>query len=525
MSRESAFAALHRPPEPAPIIDRGVLQVVSVLDDFSSASFSAAVQLWPIEPANVSTDLDHIQPDLVFVESAWNGNHGAWLHQLTGPSGPKASIVHLLDEAKSRGIPTVFWNKEDPPHFDEFLPLARQFDHVLTTEGSLVDRYRAEGAGTAGVLQFAASPALHNPRAVERMRQGGICFAGQYFRHKYPERRQQMDMLFEAASRLPLTIYSRVLGGDERYQFPDRFASSVVGSLSYDEMVHEYKRHRVFLNVNSVPESQTMCARRIFELAATKTVVVSPHSSAIANTFAEDEVLLVRSTGEARDAMRMCLDDAMERRRIGQRAWRRVAKGHLYEHRADQIASLIGRDSSRSAPSLEVLLTTTAAELPSALETLAEQRVHELLSGPLRVAVRSRVPGERLQLDRVRTDARVAAVVDHRDRPIDATFVAGMDTRHRYGRDYLADQLMLLERFPVGPIVTKAAWSGLDDGDAEERDVDVVRRGAWLAERSAAERLVDLERSEGDRLGVVAYASDPFSFIAADDSAPTRWEA
>lgn len=525
MKGEPAFKALHRPPQPAPAPDGGKLQAVSVLDDFSHASFSDALQLWPIQPANVTTDLDQIQPDFVFVESAWNGNQGAWLHQLTSPTGPKASVTQLLDESRTRDIPTVFWNKEDPPHFDEFLPLARRFDHVLTTEGSLVNRYLEEGAGTAGVLQFAASPSLHNPRAVEGMRRGGVCFAGQYFRHKYPERQQQMDMLFEAASNLPLTIYSRVLGGDDRYQFPERFAASVVGSLPYTEMVHEYKRHRVFLNVNSVPQSETMCARRIFELAATKTPVVSPHSPAIANTFAKDEVLLVHSTAEARDAIELCLGDAMERRRIGQRAWRRVARAHLYMHRVSQIASLIGRDPLRCAPSLTVLLTTTAAELPSALDALAEQRVHDLLSEPLRVAVRSRVPGENLSVEQLRADARLVAVADHPARPLDGEFIAGMDTRHRYGRDYLSDQLLLLDRFPVGSIVTKTPWSGLDEDATEERDVEVVRRGTWLALRSVADRLVEFERSAAEYVDVVAYASDPFSFVSADDSAPARWEA
>ncbi|WP_413316664.1 glycosyltransferase [Agrococcus sp. 1P02AA] len=517
------LAALHLPPSAAPEPGRGRLRAVSVLDRFSHSSFSDALELWPIEPSNVATDLDLIAPDLLFVESAWSGNDGAWLHQLTGTSGPKPSVMRLIDEARDRGIPTVFWNKEDPPHFQDFLPLARTFDHVFTTEGRLVDEYLAAGAGSAEVLQFAASPTIHNPIAVDGMREGGVCFAGQYFRHKYPERRAQMDVLFSAAANFDFAIYSRMQGGDERYQFPDRYADRIRGSLPYEEMVREYKRHRVFLNVNSVEGSRTMCARRIFELAASKTVVVSPRSPAIAAVFAEDEVLLADTEDEVRDALELVLGDPLERRRIGQRAWRRVSRAHLYEHRVEQIAQRIGLDAARRRPSLSVVLTASDHDVSEALLTLRRQRVHDLIEGPLRVGVRARDGGD-LRFDPAQWPE--LELSSHSPRvPLATTLVASMDAKHQYAPDYLSDLVMLLDRYPVGDVVTKASWRGLDAGTPEEQHVDEVRRGAWVARAGAATRLLELEQSAGAALSARAYAADPFSFIAADDDAPSAWEA
>jgi nicotinamidase-related amidase len=111
-----------------------------VLDAFSHACFADALELWPIEPSTVATDLDLIAPDLVLVESAWQGNDGAWVHQLTGGAGPKPAIVRLVQEAKRRGIPTVFWNKEDPPHFDDFLRVRNEVDPNRTFTNAYLDR-------------------------------------------------------------------------------------------------------------------------------------------------------------------------------------------------------------------------------------------------------------------------------------------------------------------------------------------------------------------------------------------------
>lgn len=519
-------ASLHRPPQPfvRPVPDAAA--AISVLDAFSHMCFRNDLQLWPIEPLNVETDFDLIQPDFVLVESAWNGNSGSWLHELTGSSGPKPRIVALLDEARRRGIPTVFWNKEDPPHFDDFLPLARRFDHVFTTEGSLVGRYAAEGSGSAQLMQFAASPVMHNPIRVSRMRAGGICFGGQYFRHKYPERRAQMDMLFAGVGDKPLSIYSRVLGGDDRYQFPEELSRHVVGSLPYEEMVHEYKRHKVFLNVNSVPDSETMCARRIFELAACKTVVVSPRSRAIAATFAADEVLLVDSAAEASDALQMVLDNPLERAQIGQRAWRRVAGAHLYTHRVSQILAATGISSTKRRPELTVVLTAAQTELVSALETIATQRLGDLIEGPLHVLVRSRDGGQ-LDLPESRfPQFRIAhATPDSMELKLRTeAVVASMDASHRYGPAYLADHLLLLAHFPVGDVVTKSTWSDFEAGRVEQH-VNRIRRGTWLATSDMAPALLEQEQQGVNWIDANAYAADPFELVAHGETTSRTWTA
>ncbi|MFP5019045.1 hypothetical protein ACKLTP_19080, partial [Paenarthrobacter ureafaciens] len=51
--------------------------------------------------------------------------------------------------------------------------------------------------------------------------------------------------------------------------------------------------------LNSVPQSKSMCARRIFELSSSKTAVVSVESEAISGSYAADEVFTVQTQHEA----------------------------------------------------------------------------------------------------------------------------------------------------------------------------------------------------------------------------------
>ena len=201
------------------------LRVGTILDEFSAESFGYEWATVPLKRDGWTSQLDSV--DFVFIESAWNGNGGDWKFKLTGTTGPSPEVVELLAECRHRRIPTVFWNKEDPPHFDDFLPLAKLFDVVFTSDVRLLDEYRKHlSHGRVAPLAFAAQPAIHSPvRPAHNFAARDIAFAGMYFTHKFPERRAQMDLLLGAADKVSprmehgLEIFSRFLGDDERYRF------------------------------------------------------------------------------------------------------------------------------------------------------------------------------------------------------------------------------------------------------------------------------------------------------------------
>lgn len=109
----------HRIPDRAP--RRSDLTVGVILDDFSAAAFAFEWNLVHLRKDDWSKQLAENRIDFLFVESAWNGNGGSWQYQLMGASGPKREFVELMNWCREQDVPTVFWNKEDPPHYEDFL--------------------------------------------------------------------------------------------------------------------------------------------------------------------------------------------------------------------------------------------------------------------------------------------------------------------------------------------------------------------------------------------------------------------
>ena len=344
------------------------LRVGIIMDDFSAAAFSAEWTVVALRPDSWEVQLRDEALDFVVVESAWAGNAGLWRGKITGPAGPSAAFRELIAGCRAAGLPAVFWNKEDPPHYEDFLPAARLFDHVFTTDANMLPRYRSDlGHSRVSVLPFAAQPRIHNPA---RPRHGWhareIAFAGMYFAHKYEDRRRQMDYLLGAAvdatagKRPGFEIFSRQLGGEPQYQFPGILKKHVVGSLSYKQMLTAYKAYKVFLNVNSVTDSPSMCARRIFEITAAGTCVVSTPSVAITEFFPEGEIPTAETREAATHLLKALTANPDYAQRLVHKAQRRIWAEHTYSHRAQAIAeaALPASAAPASRPQVSVLVSS-----------------------------------------------------------------------------------------------------------------------------------------------------------------------
>ncbi|MFJ2661132.1 glycosyltransferase family protein [Arthrobacter koreensis] len=344
--------------------------VAVILDDFSRFGFGYEWHQVELHRASWKAEIEASKPDFLFVESAWSGNGGEWQYQFVGAHGPKPEIRALTQYCREHGIPTIFWNKEDPPHYKDFLETARLFDHVFTSDSERVASYKKDlGHPRVGVLQFAAQPAIHNP---VRPRSGwharDIAFAGMYFAHKYPERRAQLDLLLDAAmktdNRLTTTgleIFSRHSKSDPNYRFPKPYADRVVGSLSYGEMLSAYKAYKLFLNVNSVVDSPTMCARRIFEITAAGTTVVSTPSRALEQLWTADEQFIVQDRDQGIATLNALLRNPELSDRQLHLAQRRIWTEHTYKDRVLQIAGAClppGKLLSNKSPAVSLLVSS-----------------------------------------------------------------------------------------------------------------------------------------------------------------------
>ena len=202
----------------------GELRVAGILDPFTEASFGPECHLEQLRPADVVSQLAAFRPHVCLVESAWKGVEGLWQRKV---SYCEPELVEVVRWCRDNEVPTVFWNKEDPLHFDSFIGTARLFDLVFTTDVDSIPRYR-EVLGHDGVyvLPFACQPRLHNPLEVYE-RQRRFCFAGSYYR-TFPERERDLAVFARTLDELAgFDIYDRNHGqADPNYEFPGSCGAS-----------------------------------------------------------------------------------------------------------------------------------------------------------------------------------------------------------------------------------------------------------------------------------------------------------
>ncbi|MFL0576526.1 glycosyltransferase [Brevibacterium luteolum] len=546
------------PLRPRPPVFEDV-RVGTILDEFSELAFASEWKLIPLKRHGWESQLDDL--DFVFVESAWNGNGGQWKYQLTGTSGVKDDFINLIEACRQRGIPTVFWNKEDPPHYADFLEAARLFDVVFTSDVQLLERYRADlGHDRVESLSFAAQPAIHNP---ERLRAGhqsrDVAFGGMYFAHRYPERRKQMDCLLGAASDVSpkmehgLEIFSRQHGGEDRYQFPDPLDEHVVGSLPYPHMLTAYKAFKTFLNVNSVVDSPSMCARRIFEISACGTPVVSAPSAGTQAFFPADEVFQPRSREEAGHVMRALVRSSELRDRTVHLAQRRIWQQHTYTHRAMTIMDSVGfQYSDPIARSASLLVSTNRpAQLDHVLETAARQNYAQLELVLLAHGFdlqESDVRGKAKRLGIENLTLLKATAAETLGECLNRTISASsgdvllkMDDDDIYGEHYVSDQLAAL-RYSAADMVGKQAHYLYLTGsklvmrrfpEREHKFTDLVMGPTMTAPRRVFEELqfANLPRGEDTNLqqrlvadGGTIYSADRFNFVQVRTDHAHTWQ-
>lgn len=538
-----------------PVFDR--LKVGTILDEFSAESFGYEWDTVPLNRREWASQLDSV--DFVFIESAWNGNGGNWKFKLTGTAGPSPEIVELLAHCRERNIPTVFWNKEDPPHFDDFLPLAKMFDVVFTSDVRLVNEYRKHlGHDRIAPLAFAAQPAIHSPvRPAKNFAARDIAFAGMYFTHKFPERRAQMDLLLGAADKVSprmehgLEIFSRFLGDDERYQFPGSLADRVVGSLPYRNLLTAYKNYKVFLNVNSVVDSPSMCARRIFEITSAGTPVVSTPSEATKRFFPLSELPQPETQEEAELTLRAYVRSSELRDRTVHLAQRRIWNEHTYTHRAMSIMDSIGIDYQNPIPqSVSVVVSTNRPDhLGKVLETHAAQQLqnreliivqHGFETSPELRSRASELGIENLTLLEAASSDSLGTCLNRGIEVASGDIIAKMDDDDVYGEYYLSDQLAALRYSNADLVGKQAHYLHLRNRDIvmcrfperEHRFTDLVMGPTLMGRKELFSRFpfagrtlgedTDLQRrlvSDGARI----YSADRFNFVQVRDSHSHTW--
>lgn len=279
------------------------VRIALIADDFTMSTIKREVNVVSPTPNDWRTIMSETTVDALFVESAWAGNGGSWTRKIGYYDDEKCTdLSELITFCRSSGIPTIFWNKEDPVHFNRFQATAKNFDVVLTTDANCLENYwehRGPNLKALGSLPFWAQPGIHNPMGTSRPYSHSVAYGGSFYGDRYADRSGELRSLLEGSREQGITIYDRQADNpNSPYKFPPILQEFVQGGLAYEDMVEAYKSHPVHINVNSVNNSPTMFSRRVFELAACGTAVMSGKSFGVTWLF-DGQIPVVRNKAEA----------------------------------------------------------------------------------------------------------------------------------------------------------------------------------------------------------------------------------
>jgi glycosyltransferase involved in cell wall biosynthesis/SAM-dependent methyltransferase len=411
------------------------LRIAAVMDEFTFQSYNPECNLVQLRPDTYLKQLEEFRPHLLFIESAWKGVEGLWQLKISNES---AEINSCIAWCKNKKIPTMFWNKEDPVHFGTFLPLAQKVDFIFTTDIDCIPKYKqALCHDRVYLLPFAAQPVIHNP--IEKFeRKDAFNFAGSYYQ-RYPERQRDFALLLDTVKNLkPVDIYDRNYNNPHpHYTFPDAYKHMIIGSLPAEEIDKAYKGYRYGINMNTIKQSQSMFARRVFELLASNTVVVSNYSRAMRIMFGD----LVISSDDVHQLnkrmVEICNNDEVYRK-LRLLGLRKIMQEHTYAHRLEYIrAKLAGSPFEVKCPSVAVLAVAASAQESELLIANFERQAYPAREMFLLESYETTLPPSR---NRIHVFSDASALNQALEKSLENhQFLAVFTSRDYYGTHYLTD--------------------------------------------------------------------------------------
>ena len=264
-------------------------------DEFTYNSLNNIVNVKYISKKDVhNIDIDSY--DALFCESTWDGMDNTWRYAFNLYKVNKYSkeLKYIITEFKKKNKTCIFYNKEDPIHYDKFYNSAELFDIIVTTSKRCIKKYKDNYPEKKILnLPFLCNPIIHNP--IGNKKEKTIYFIGGFYNH-LTGRTTQINKLFTEviSNNYNLAIINRhyffpkitrqinnFIQHQNKYEISREFKQFEYPSVTHLEAVSIYKNSLFHLNINTITDCKTMSSRRLIELLACGCNVFSNNSKSI----------------------------------------------------------------------------------------------------------------------------------------------------------------------------------------------------------------------------------------------------
>lgn len=269
------------------------LTIGIITDEFMYNYYKDSAHFLAIGHDNYKELVDNAGLDLLMYVSCWRGmyNNDWYGDELHG------EIPGVIRYANDRNITTIFQTIEDPTNYERYLPIAKECDYIFTTDKDCIPKYKVDtGNCNVFLLEYGVNPAFHNPIGMRKKYEesmqskydrSSVFFAGSWM-DRYKNRCRDITLIFNGVldSGTNLVVADRnvevKLPG---YKFPKRFRPFVIPAIDHTALQKVHKLFDFNVNINTVQDSSTMCAMRVYELQALGCLMLSNYSLAVSEIF------------------------------------------------------------------------------------------------------------------------------------------------------------------------------------------------------------------------------------------------
>ena len=454
------------------------LRIGIICDQFLFDTFSGLAELTPITPTNWRDHLHEV--DLLLVAATWRGHDGtSWDNTAAEASAHRRLLVEeIIPAYRDAGATPIYYGKEDPPDYRQFLDIARACDHIFTTAAEVIADYRRDcpQARSIQVLPFGVNPLLHSPlgsRSAPARARELIFFAGSWMGKKYPERARFAEWILDGVLQAgrPLALVDRWWDSlaaeldsaqpmiSPNQLIPLKYWPYRVPAVDHHELMNLQRVVDIAVNLNSVIGSQTMFANRALELQAAGTLVLSTYNQGL-NSY-HPQVRIANSAADVAATLESM--DLEQMRRAQGDGIREVFMRHHGTDLLTRVAQTAGKELSSQQELVIAVAESVTAEL---VQDMAAQSL-----GTVEV------------LDWDQLGARAA---DPLVRPIDV--LLPLSPQRRYMPHYAADHVAAF-RYQSASITTKLTGSAAQTDSLahrHQRGFEHLDLTAWWRPEPAA---------------------------------------
>jgi spore maturation protein CgeB len=294
-----------------------------ITDDLAFDYFNNSANFVYIGSNNYKKVLDNNDIDMLMFISCWRGMDNEDLRGIAYNQKIRNKVIEIFNYAKNKRIPVVYWSKEDPAHYDIYHEFSKYADYIFTTAVECIADYKAyTGNNNVYTLEFGVNPFIHNPIGSRIKNKENfntldkVLFAGSWY-ESHPERIKDQAMLFDGVlrSNKDLVIIDRnYFTPSGQLTYPKKYQRYTYPPIEYKKLQRFHKLFDWSLDLNSIKDSNTMCAARVFELQGSGSAMISNPTRSVEKKF--PNIFIANTSEKVTNILDNTSDEEIYRRQI-----------------------------------------------------------------------------------------------------------------------------------------------------------------------------------------------------------------